>query len=345
MVARRRRDNILVGVLAVLAILGGGHAVADFFSGPPPGPSENSTLGIVGNAQLVGSFAETFVTSYLGATSGQQERIADFVGGAQQLTLPSSPRQVSDPQVVFATRTDGNSAVEVWAVTVSVRIAKSGTMIPASSAAGTSTAAPPGAGTTTTAAPIAADLRQYYRVGIDVVGGRPRALAPPAQVPPPERGSDLLLAYSATCQTDTPLAQVATGFMQALLTGSADIARYTTPDSGITALRPAPFTTVDSVTVGADDSHCGASGDSARVLVSVNVKGDAGGVPTLAYPLAMVRAAGSWQVRAIESVPALRYPMTVVTGQNSRNAVATTTAPVTSTTTAAAAQIPAPTQH
>ncbi len=337
MVARRRRDNILVGVLAVLAILGGGHAVADFFSGPAAGPSDNTTLSIVGNAQLVGSFAENFVTTYLGATTGQQDRIGDFIGGAQQLALPNSARPVSDPEIVFATRTDGTSAVEVWAVTISVRIGKSGNVTGATSSSGSSSA-----GTTTTTAP--ADARQYFRLGVDVVGGRPRALAPPAQVQPPERGADLLLAYSATCQSDTPLAQVATGFMQAMLTGSGDIARYTTPDSGITALRPAPFSAVDSVSVGADDSHCGASGDTAQVLVSVNPKGEAGSAPTLSYPLAMVRAAGSWQVRAIESVPALRYPMTVVTGQNSRDTV-TTTAPVTSTTAAAAAQIPAPTQH
>lgn len=77
MAARRRRDNIIVGILAVSAVIGGGHAVFDAFATPPPGPSESSTISLIGRAQLAGSFAREFVVTYLSASAGQQDRISN----------------------------------------------------------------------------------------------------------------------------------------------------------------------------------------------------------------------------------------------------------------------------
>ncbi len=229
------------------------------------------------------------MTQYLSAGSGQQERLAEFVGEARQATLPATGRPVSDPVVVYVERQVSNGDIDVWTVTLAVRMAKR-------------------AG--------AAEERQHYRVSVAVSAGRLRALTLPTAVEAPGRGYDLALGYPTSCSPDTPLAQVAAGFLQALLTGGGDIARYTTPDSGITALKPSPFTTTDTATVSADSTGCGASGgDSARVLAMVNPKIDGTAAPTLAYPLAMVRAAGQWQVRSVEAVPALRNPLTVVTDQ------------------------------
>ncbi|WP_405139553.1 conjugal transfer protein [Nocardia sp. NBC_01388] len=316
MAARRRRDNIIVGILAVSAVIGGGHAVFDAFATPPPGPSESSTISLIGRAQLAGSFAREFVVTYLSASAGQQDRISEFVGAAQQITLPAAGRQVTDPEIVFSTRTESTGNLDVWAVTVSVRMPKR--------------------------AGVTDDARQYYRVAVSVVDGRLRALTVPAAVAPPERGIDLVLAYSNSCAADSPLAQVASGFLQAMLTGSGDIARYTTPDSGIAALRPAPFSAVETTAVTSDDSGCGASTSRARVLASINPKADGSAAPTLAYPLDMVRAAGQWQVRSVESVPALRNPITVSSGQTAnKSAAAAAAAP---TTSAAAVQIPPATQ-
>lgn len=298
MAARRRRDNIVVSILAVLAVIGGGHAVVDAFSSPPVGPSDTSTIAAIGRAQLAGSFAREFVVTYLSAGSSQQDRVAEFLGGTQQSTLSSAVRQVSDPAVVFVSRSSSNENVDVWAVTVSVRMPKR-------------------AG--------AVEDRQFYRVAVSVTDGLMRALTPPAAVEPPGRGVELALAYSTPCAADTPLTLVAVGFLQALLTGSGDIARYTTPDSGIAALRPAPFNGIDSTTVTADDSACGAVADSALVLASVSPKADGSTAPTLAYPLAMIRAGGQWQVQSVDSVPALKNPLTVVTDQRPQETVAPST--------------------
>ncbi|MBF6175667.1 conjugal transfer protein [Nocardia blacklockiae] len=309
MAVRRRRDNILVAGLAVLAVLGGVHAVLSWFSSPPPGPSDETTVGLIGRSDLAESFARDFVVTYLGATSDQQERIAQYVSAGQQITLPSNHRQVADAQVVHSSRklTAGNA--EIWSVTVSVRMGGPGAV----AATGKDGAA-----------------RQYYRVAISVTDGL-RALSIPSLVEAPARGGDVALSYTATCAADTPLAQVAIGFVKAYLSGNGDLSRYTVLNSGIVAPSPSPFTTVETASVTADDNGCGATGSTAHVLASVNAKGAEGGVPTLAYPLTLVRPTGQWQVQSVDAIPALRTPLTIVADQNQGGAAAqaTTTAPST----------------
>ncbi|MFB8006010.1 conjugal transfer protein [Nocardia sp. NPDC056000] len=321
MAARRRRDNIVVVLLAVLAVFGGGHAIIDAFSDPPPGPSENSTVSLIGRSQLAESFARDFIVTYLSAAAGQQDRILEFVGGAQQATLPTTARQVSDPSVVYVSRELSSGGVDVWGVTVSVRLTRK------------------------LGAAVDDSPRQCYQVSVAMIEGRMRALSLPAAVEPPAHGPDLALNYGATCAADTPLAQVAAGFLQALLTGTGDIARYTTPNSGITALRPAPFTAADTATVNSDDSSCGANGSTARVLVSVNPKADGAGTPTLAYPLTMIREAGQWQVSAVDSVPALHLPLTAGSMQSPGGGGAASTTTTTAKGPASAAQVPQATQN
>jgi hypothetical protein len=330
MTARRRRDNVVVALFAVLAILGGGHAIFSFFATPPKGPSQDSTTLLVGHAQLAGSYARDFVVAYLGASAGQHDQLARYLADDQQLTLPSTGQQVSDPSVVYITRTLSTGSVDIWAVTVSVRIGG-----PARGAA---------ASTTTPSA--AAGDRQYYRVAVTESGGLLRALSPPAAVQPPGRGVDLALGYTTSCPSDSPLATVSTGFLTAFLTGTGDITRYISSTSAIAALTPAPFTGVDTVSVKSDDSGCGRSATSARTQIMVNPKGTAGAAPTLAYALTMIRTAGEWQVQSIDPVPLLRQPMAVVAGQGTRSALPGS-APVTATTTSSSpsAQIPPATQN
>jgi hypothetical protein len=317
MAARRRRDNIVVGVLAVLALLGGGHAILSFFSSPPPPPNEDSTTRIIAHEQLAQSFARDFVVTYLSATSGQQDKLAEYVATGQQVTLPSIGRQITDGQVVYAARMSASEALDVWTVTVSVRVAKG--------------------------VAVSGD-KQYYRVAVSVADGRLRALSLPAAVGAPVRGDDLMQGYSTTCSPDTPLTQVAAGFLAAFGAGSGDVARYVTPDSGITALHPSPYSSMDVATVSADDSGCGASSATAHVLATVNPKADGGVAPSLAYPLTMVRTAGQWQVQAMDPVPYLRNPMTIVTGQQAgRDGAAASSVPAKPS--ASAVQVPPATQN
>ncbi|MFE9327694.1 conjugal transfer protein [Nocardia sp. NPDC052278] len=331
MVARRRRDNVIVAVLAVLAVLGGGHAILDFFASDPPPPSDSATPATIGRAQLAGSFAQQFIVTYLSSVAGQQDRLGEYVGAsAQQITLPSTARQVSDPAVVYVSRVGSFDTLEVWSVTVSVKVGKSAPT--ASSASGTATANNS----------TGADTRQFYRVGVSVLNGRLRALALPALVEPPSRGADLAQAYSSPCTADTPLAQVASGFLATYLTGNGDVGRYVTLDAGIAALRPAPFTAVETVAVTSDDNSCGTARTHAQVLVTVNPKADGGAVATLAYPLTMVRDGGQWQVQSVDAVPAMTNPPAVIADQqNSRASAPSSTTSLPSTT----VQIPRATQN
>lgn len=314
MAARRRRDNIVVIVLAVLAVLGGGNAIYSFFAPDPQPPGDEAMVTVTSHARLASSFAEDFVVAYLSAGSGQRDALSRYVEGTQQISLPKTGQQVRDPIVVYVSRTLAAGNLEVWTVTVSVHVGRGQTSTP----------------------------RQYYRVPVSVAEGSLRALTLPAAVEPPGVGADLAQAYSAPCGEETAFTQVATGFLTAYLTGSGDVARYVTVESGISALRPAPFTELTTVSVTAEDSACGAAGTSARVLATVTPQGAAGTVPSLAYPMTMVRGEGQWQVRALETLPALKEPLTLVVpqGENAAPAPGATTGPPTTTV-----QIPPATQN
>ncbi|MEV0359738.1 conjugal transfer protein [Nocardia sp. NPDC050697] len=316
MAARRRRDNAIVAILAVLAVLGGGHALHDFFTPAPPGPSDDSTAALIGRAQLAGSFAGQFVVSYLSANTAQREKLSEYAA-VGNVALPSSGRPVTDPAVVYVARTVSGGGLDVWSVTVSVRH-------------GAKTGAAEG------------EPRQFYRVAVSTAAGRLRALAPPALVQPPARGADLSLAYGAPCGQETPLHQVATGFLAAMLAGSGDIARYTVPGSAIAAVQPAPFSAAEVTAVDSDDRSCGAESARARLSVQVNPKVDGAAAATLVYPLTLVRTGGQWQVASIDPIPALTEPLTVVTGgePGAANPVPGSAAAATTT-----AQIPPPTQN
>ncbi|WP_331723086.1 conjugal transfer protein [Nocardia sp. NBC_00511] len=319
MAARRRRESIAVIAVAGLAILGGGRAIFDAFDSSSSGPTVNTTTSVVGHAQLAGSFARDFVVTYLSLSAAGQSQLGAYVSGAQSATLPPVGRQVSDPAVAFVSLSSSESGIDIWSVTISVRSA--------------------------TRATAQTDVqRQFYRVAVSVGAGRVRALSLPAVVEPPASGSDLTLVYRASCAVDTVLGTVASGFLQALLTGSGDIARYTTAGSGIAALKPTPFTSVETATISADDPECGTRTNTARVLVSINPKGDGGVVtPTLDYPLTMVRTAGQWQVASVDPAPALLNPLTIESGPESQGGAGPTS--TANRTPASQAVIPPPTQN
>lgn len=306
MTARRRRDNIVFGVLAVLAVIGGVTAVASWLLPGPPAPSSDPTVATVGHSHLVGSFAEEFVVAYLSATEAQRDRLVKYVDVPPQVTLPKSRRPVTDPAVVYVRRTEATEPLEVWSVTISARIG-----------------------------PDTSAVRQYFGVGVSLVNGRPRALALPALVDGPAQGVPMAQAYSASCVTDSPLAAAVSGFLAAFLTGTGDLSRYTSVDAGIAAPVPPPYTGIESITVSSDDSSCGTARSQARVLATVTPKDRDGPTTTLAYPLQMVRATGQqWQVHEVEIVPALANPLTIVTGGPAFPSASATPTPTSSTSTA-----------
>ncbi|NUS42721.1 MAG: conjugal transfer protein [Mycobacteriaceae bacterium] len=285
MAARKRRDNVVFGALAVLAVIGGGATVLGWLLPSKHAAVADSTASI-GQAQLAGAFAAEFVGVYLGTVEGQADRLERYVSGAATLKLPTTRRPAADPAAVQVRLTKNARGLQVWSALVSVRIDEHGT-------------------------------RRYYGVPVVVSQGAPRALNAPMLVAAPELGPELVQAYSATCAASTPLAAAAAGFLTAYLTGSGELSRYAAVGSGIKPVHPAPYGALDNISVSADDRQCG-SGHSgaARVLVKLTPKDRDGTAGTLAYPLVMVRVDGQqWQVRELEVVPALADPVVVVGGQ------------------------------
>jgi hypothetical protein len=307
MATRRKRENYAFAGLAVLALIGGGHAVWDvLFTSPPKGPTEDSIIAVDGHAQLVGSFAEEFVQAYLATASGQQQQLARYVT-LPQVQLPNVGRSTVDPVVAYARRMQVDGGVEVWAVTVSVRFEQS-EAVGGSASAGAQ--------------------HRYYRVPVALTDGRLRALALPAEVAPPDQGLDVATSYSATCAPDSTVGTVISGFLGAYLAGVGDLSRYTTADSGIGVLSPVRYNSAAAVSISSDDSSCGdGSGGSMRVLATVTPHSGTVGTSPLSYPLTLVRTSGQWQVSSVDPLPALRDPMTIDQPQSSATPTTSATAP------------------
>lgn len=289
MVLRRQREKVLIAILAVLAVLGGGHTVLSWFETEPPRDDDRAASRLIGDSFLATSFAEDFVVTYLSSDAGDRDVLARFVGSAQQPVLPTIPSAVSDPAVVYAARTMSSGNVDVWTVTVSVR------------------------------ADDNAMARSYYRVAVSLLQGTVRALSLPAAVEPPRQATDLALAYGASCGPDTALGRTAIGFLTAFLTGDGDIARYSVSGAGFRGIRPAPYSRLDSIALSVDDPNCGSGATTVRLLATVGPRTEDDVVATLSYPLTMVLNAGQWQVRSIDSIPALRLPLAAADGQASHS--------------------------
>lgn len=325
---RRRRDNIVVAILAVLAVFGGGHAIVDMLTPDRPPPTDDTAVEAMSHGQLAASFAEDFVVTYLTTNSNQRERLNRFLGDQEQITLPKTAHAVSLPEVVYSGRTTRVGNIEVWTVTISVEVPT-----PTSNSAGNDNSK------------STVNQRQYYRVPVAVDAAQLRALDLPAQIEPPRQGPELAQTYGNPCGPDTALGQVASGFLNAYLTGAGDVARYTTVKSGLSALTPAPYKKLAKVSLNADRQGCGTDGSQTKVLVTVEPETSAGQAASLAYPLTMVRGEGQWQVASIDPSPALQTPLAVVgkgpaqapgqgpggSGMQSHSPSATTTAPTTST--------------
>src|SRR5262245_4986978 len=122
MAARRRRDNIVFGVLAALAVIGGSATILGWILPEKRATATDPAATLGSHAQLAGPFAQDFVTTYLTTAEGHKDRLGRFIDYSGPLHLSPSRRDVSDPAVVYLRRSVAAGRIEVWAVTVSVRV-------------------------------------------------------------------------------------------------------------------------------------------------------------------------------------------------------------------------------
>lgn len=265
-----------------LGIIGGLFAIITMISAL--WPDTDHTDPAPGNASvpastLVTGFARDYVTTYLTAKAGDEQKLARYVT-AKDIKLPPVAGEFTDTDVAFVKQiTTTEDGVAVWTVTVSGLVN------------GTTAAAP---------------QRTYYRVPITVLDGAPRATALPMQVAGPGIGVDFRLAYRNTVSIDSPLGLAAAGFVRSYLTGGADFTRYVTSDSTDKPIQPAPYAKVDVVTIEANVSDDGKTANAAEVYITVAARTKNYTLTQLAYPLTLRSVEGQWQVVSIAAVPLLQ---------------------------------------
>lgn len=142
----------------------------------------------------------------------------------------------------------------------------------------------------------------FYTIGVASTGAGWAATSAPSRVAAPAVGVPPMLAVAQMGGIEElELEQALGGFLAALLAGDGDIGRYVAPGSSVTAVTPAPFTTVEVVAAG---SVMWADGTQ---LVMVEVEGidDGGSVQSLAYSLVMAERDGRWEVIELLAAPPL----------------------------------------
>ena len=158
----------------------------------------------------------------------------------------------------------------------------------------------------------AAQLR-YFAVPVSVsTAGGPVAMsvaAAPAEVASPTGPGGPAPSYPFPASPGSALVTSATGFVQAYLTGSGEVAPLLAPGAQVAALQAVPYAQTQVLSVAADrdamDGPVPRDGTVARIWVQVTATDPAGTRWPLRYALRMRARAGRWEVAALEPGPLL----------------------------------------
>lgn len=261
-----------------------------------PAPGNSSAP----DASLVAGFARDFVTTYLTAKSGDEQKLARYVT-LRDFKLPTTGAAFTDADVAFVKQKfitgDG---VAVWSATVSGVVN------------GATTAKP---------------QRTFYRVPITVFDGAPRATGLPMQVTGPDVGVDLKLGYRNDVSAESELGKNSVGFLRSYLTGGDDFALHTTTDFHEKPIRPAPYRSVEAIKIMANVANDGRGATTAEVYVTVRARANNNATTELAYPLTLRSVEGSWRVEAIPSIPLLQLRPDAPNDNETTTSAPTTTTP------------------
>ncbi|MGW3152229.1 conjugal transfer protein [Streptomyces sp. NPDC001177] len=222
-------------------------------------------------------YAQLFLSAWLrsdadDATSAQA-RLAHSLAPNVDLPDPAAdaqPKLASVTAVRSARRTDG-----VWSVTVAAQYADGSVC--------------------------------YYVVPVaaDGAGESFAVTGAPGVVAGPVRAEAATSPYSVTVPSGGDLSSAVGEFLAAYLTGAGEVDRYLAPGVKLSAVSPAPYTTVTVQQVLAAQEAAAAAavpadGTEVRVQVAVEARDEAGRWP-LAYELTLKARSGRWEVKALES--------------------------------------------
>ncbi len=236
-----------------------------------------------------------WVQAWLGASAADSTSLKRWWSGVE-LRLPAIGSQVAGARVVQSTAV----APGIWSVLVSGDVTPLGQPT----------------------------QRRYFQVPVAVGGGEgtasARALTIPAEVPAPGTDAGAQLAYGTGVPVSGPAGSTVAGFLTALLTGSGDLARWSSPTNPARSVTPAVARGVSVQTLLADREVPGlitgtpSDGESVSLLVTADLRSDrpqptvssspvtdAPSVTTGQWLLTLTARAGRWEVSSIDSTPAL----------------------------------------
>ncbi|WP_419708039.1 conjugal transfer protein [Promicromonospora sp. NFX87] len=240
---------------------------------PEPVQAQRSSEGA---GSLAGEYAVQVVEAWLTATEGDDsdlERLYPAVPAA----LPATPMHVRDAAPAQI-QPAGEGA---WIVLVGADVAdpaKDGWQV--------------------------SWIRRYYEVPVQAAetayGTGLVASALPAPVAAPVRLNDTSEDLGGTLSVSGELGDSITGFLTAYLTGTGPIDRYTSPETVLAPIAPAPYEAVSLTALTARDDVTDpdepAEGQQAAVVAEVELTRTDGETVTSQYHLTLTARAGRWEV-------------------------------------------------
>lgn len=270
---------LVTGPVALLLIAG---QVAPS-STPATVPAAAATsLDNGGEQAAVGELAKQLVVAWLQTKRGDEKLLNGLVD-TSNLELPATPMAARDPAVSQLVPT----GVGQWSVTVAVTV------------------------TDVKKVP----LRRYFAVPVTYTRSTGAVIAAtlPAPVAAPSAAALPTLGYQYTASPSDPVAAAAKEFLGALLTGVGDITRFTSPGTSISAITPAPFTSVELRTVTTDVDLRGATAPVAgpqrvRLLATAAAAVTDKQTVIVQYALTLATREGRWEVASLDPAPLSAAP-------------------------------------
>lgn len=180
--------------------------------------------------------------------------------------------------------------------------------------------------------------RRYFHVPVVFTEAGARAASVPSPVAAPAVGTKVESNYSRTADRSHPMVVSAQQFLNAMLAGSGEIGRYTSPGVVVAPIDPPIASSVEVETVSTVDDLPPASetvkdGQTSQVLITARLRNEQSPGMSAQYALTMKARAGRWEVAAVDPAPQLRSPSAAPSVETSQSSSPTTQTPASPTPT------------
>ena len=330
-----KQDMITRGwkIAGVTALLSGPVALGLVATGATSsGPTEVAAPAVVQDAKAeaqAGELARQLTIAWLEAKRGDEKSLAQWVDVPG--SLPGDPLfRVSEPAVASIEQVP---ASEIYSE------------VPASSSKQAQGRAELGDGYSILVSAWVAESeadapmsRRYFHVPVVFTEAGARAASVPSPVAAPEVGTKLQSDYTRTADQSHPMVVSAQQFLNAMLAGSGEIGRYTSPGVVVAPINPPIASSVEVETVSTVDELPPASapvkdGQTSQVLITVRLRTEHPSAMSAQYALTMKARAGRWEVAEVDPAPQLRSAAAAPSAPASQSSSPTTQTPASPTST------------